>query len=95
MAPLPFLLSWLRAALGARSCRISWGDFHDLDLGRYDVVYAYLSPAAMHELSQKAKREMRAGTLLISNSFAIPGVPPLLTVATGAGDEARLLLWRM
>jgi hypothetical protein len=94
-APLPFLLSWLRAALGARSCRISWGNFHDLDLGRYDVVYAYLSPAAMRDLSQKARREMRSGSLLISNGFAIPGVPPLLTVATGASDEARLLLWRM
>jgi len=94
-APLPFLLSWLRAALGPRSCRVSWGDFHDLDLSRYDVVYAYLSPAAMRDLWQKAKREMRSGTLLISNSFAVPGVAPVVTVATGARDEGRLLLWCM
>lgn len=94
-APIPFLLSWLRAALGPQSCRISWGNFHDLDLSRYDVIYAYLSPAAMPDLWQKARREMRSGTLLISNSFAVPGVPPVLTVATGARDEARLLLWRM
>jgi len=94
-APMPFLLSWLRAALWSRSCRVSWGDFHDLDLSRYDVVYAYLSPAAMRDLWQKAKREMRAGTLLISNSFAVPGVPPVVTVATGARDDGRLLLWCM
>jgi hypothetical protein len=94
-APVPFLLSRLRTARGARSCRISWGDFRDLDLGRYDVVYAYLSPVAMGELWRKASREMRCGSLLISNSFAIPGVPPTFTVATGAPGEARLLLWRM
>ncbi len=91
-APVPFLLSRLRALLGAPSCRITWGDFRDLDLGRYDVVYAYLSPAAMGGLWQKASREMRSGSLLISNSFAVPGVPPALTLATGG---SRLLLWRM
>ncbi|MGP1675577.1 MAG: class I SAM-dependent methyltransferase [Burkholderiales bacterium] len=94
-APLPFLLARLRAALVARSCRISWGDFRDLDLGRYDVVYAYLSPAAMGDLWHKARREMRSGSLLISNSFAVPGVPPALSVATGAQGGSRLLLWRM
>lgn len=94
-APVPFLLSRLRAAFGAQSCRISWGDFRDLDLGRYDVVYAYLSPAAMGDLWHKASREMRSGSLLISNSFAVPGVPPALTVATGAHGDSRLLLWRM
>jgi hypothetical protein len=35
---------------------------------------------------------MRSGSLLISNGFAVPGVPPALTVATG---DSRLLLWRM
>jgi hypothetical protein len=94
-APVPFLLSWLRAAFAAQSCRISWGDFQNLDLGRYDVVYAYLSPAAMGDLWNKASREMRCGSLLISNSFDIPGVPPALTVATGKRGDSRLLLWRM
>jgi hypothetical protein len=94
-APLPFVLGRVRAAFAARSCRIDWGDFCSLDLGRYDVVYAYLSPAAMGDLWQKAKREMRPGSLLISNSFAIPGVPPSRTVATNAAGDSTLLLWRM
>lgn len=91
-APLPFLLSRARAALRARSCRIAWGDFRKLDLGRYDVVYAYLSPAAMGGLWQQARREMRPRSLLISNSFAIPGVPPARTLRAGG---SLLLLWRM
>lgn len=94
-APLPFLISWLRAAFGSQSCRIRWGDFSSLDLGHYDVVYAYLSPAAMGDVWRKAKREMRAGSLLISNSFPVLGVPPTLTVSTGTQTGSRLLLWRM
>lgn len=94
-APLPFLLGWLRTALGGGSCRVRWGDFNALDLSRYDVVYAYLSPAAMNDLWRKARREMRAGSLLISNSFTIPGVPPAASIAAGARGETRLLLWRM
>jgi hypothetical protein len=94
-APVPFLLSWLRAGLVRGSCRVSWGDFNALDLGRYDVVYAYLSPAAMGDLWRKARREMRPGSLLVSNSFAIPGVPATKTIATGTQDGSKLLLWRM
>jgi hypothetical protein len=94
-APLPFLLSRLRAAFGTRPCSISWGDFSDLDLSRYDVVYAYLSPAAMSDVWRKAMREMRPGSLLISNRFEIPGVPPALTISTGRQSDSKLLLWRM
>lgn len=94
-APVPFLLSWMRAALGRGTCRISWGDFQKLDLGGYDVVYAYLSPVAMRDLWHKARREMRPGSLLISNSFAVPGVAPERTVAVGTRSDSRLLLWRM
>lgn len=94
-APLPFMLSRLRAALGPSSWGVSWGDFRNIDLGRYDIVYAYLSPAAMGDLWRKARREMRRGSVLISNGFAVPGVPPTLIVATGARNGAKLLLWRM
>lgn len=94
-APVPFLASRLRAALGAQSCHITWGDFRNLDLGQYDVVYAYLSPAAMGDLWRKARREMRSGSLLISNGFAIPGVPPTLALVTDAHSDSGLFLWRM
>lgn len=91
-APLPYALAWLRALLAGGAYRVNWGDFAGLDLGRYDVVYAYLSPAAMSELWQKARREMRSGSLLISNSFAIPGVAPTASIVVG---RSKLMLWRM
>jgi SAM-dependent methyltransferase len=95
LAPVPFLLCWLRTALSGRRCSVSWEDFRNLDFGRYDVIYAYLSPAAMGGLWEKAAREMRPGSMLVSNSFAVPGVQPAFTLATGAGSGSRLLVWRM
>ncbi|MEI8030199.1 MAG: class I SAM-dependent methyltransferase [Comamonadaceae bacterium] len=94
-APMPFLLSRLRTAFRSRLIRITWGDFNAIDLEHYDVVFAYLSPAAMGDVWRKARSEMRPGSLLISNSFAVPGVAPAVTIATGARDGSRLLLWRM
>jgi len=93
-APVPFLLAGLRAAFGAGSIRVTWGDMDRIDLGRYDAVYAYLSPAAMDSLWRKARLEMRPGSLLISNSFGIPGVVPHRRVHAGPGTSP-LLVWTM
>lgn len=91
-APLNWLISRLR--LDGRA-RIHLGSLWDEDLARYDVVYAYLSPAPMARLWDKARREMRPGSLLISNSFAIPGVAPDRVIALDDLGRTRLLLWRI
>jgi hypothetical protein len=95
VAPVPYLLCRLRAALIGRNCHVLWEDFRNLDFGAYEVIYAYLSPAAMGALWEKASREMRPGSLLVSNSFAIPGVEPAVSLDLGAGGGSRLLVWRM
>ena len=95
-APAPFLWSWLRSLASGGRIRIRWADLQTLDLGRYDVVYAYLSPAAMPGLWDKAMLEMRPGSLLVSNCFSIPGAPsPTSTVATGDRNGSLLLIWRL
>lgn len=95
LALAPFLLGWLRSRLGGRRFEVRCADLRNIDLGPYDVVYAYLSPAAMPGLWDQARRQMRPGSLLVSNSFVVPGVPAAATRATGARDGSRLLLWRM
>lgn len=90
-AILPFAVSWLRSRHGAY--RVRWGDFWQENLNAYDVAYAYLSPAAMPGLWAKARREMKPGSLLISNGFAVPGVAPTRIVATRGG--APIYLWRI
>ncbi len=93
-APLPYLVSrWrLRAHTAVR---VAWGDFWGADFSRFDVVYAYLSPQPMTRLWQKARSEMRPGSLLISNTFAVPGVEPTYTIPVADCMRSVLYVWRM
>ena len=64
------------------------GDYERLDLGDYDVVFAYLSPAAMGALWRKASAEMRPGSLLLSYEFVIADKAPDITIVpTGRGPS--------
>jgi hypothetical protein len=91
-APLPWLFSRLRL-LGR--AHIRFGSLWSVDLGQYDVVYAYLSPEPMARLWAKASAEMRRGSLFISNTFADPGMEPDETIDLNDLSRARLLVWRI
>ena len=73
-------LTWLWARVGsARTPNLSvrLGSFWRVDLRDVDLVYAFLSPAPMPRLWQKACAEMGPRALLVSNSFAVPDVVPV------------------
>jgi hypothetical protein len=92
LAPLPWLASRLRAWAARSPARFLRGDYERLDFGRYDVVFAYLSPAAMPALWRKAEAEMRPGSVLFSYEFAIPGREPDLRLAIA--DSGKILhIW--
>ena len=93
-APLPILISWLRF-LFVKNISVSWGSLWRCNLADYDVVYAYLSPVPMAALWDKAKSEMRPGTLLISNTFDIPGIVPSQVIEIEDFNHSVLYLWRM
>lgn len=92
---LTCLIARGRLALQRSRARVWRGDMMALDLADYDVVYAFLSPAAMPALWRKAKQEMRSGSLLVSNSFVVPGVPADSVLELNDWKGARLYLWRM
>ena len=92
LAPLPWLLSWLRARLSGSSARFIRGDYEDLDFGQFDAVFAYLSPAAMSALWRKASQEMRPGSMLLSFEFLITERTPDLDIPTRKGGP-RLYVW--
>ena len=95
-APLPFCWSWLRIRLGGyRNCQVKWGSLWDCDLAQYDVVFAYLSPVPMDELWQKARLEMRPGTVFISNTFTVADHPPQQTFTVDDLHHSTLYIWRM
>ncbi len=80
LAPLPWLISVVKARLRRSAAQFIRGDYDALDFEQFDVVFAYLSPAAMPALWQKVQREMRPGSLLLSYEFPVEGEPPQLTV---------------
>ncbi len=92
-APASWLIGKLRCAARG-NCLWRWGDLWQTDLGGYDIVYAFLSPAPMPALWEKVQREMRPGSLFVSNSFAVPGITPSEVVRVGKHGEMRLFCYR-
>jgi hypothetical protein len=97
-APLNWLFAKLRLKASGANAQVRLGSIWSVDLAGYDIVYAYLSPVPMARLWQKARREMKPGSLLISNTFTVPGQnPDEIVDISKPGDlaHARLLIWRL
>jgi len=95
-APMLYALTRLRLLAQRRpNAVVRYGDFRTLDLAPYDVVYCFLSPVPMPALYDKAKREMRPGSLLVSNTFAVPDRAADDTRAVPDRRRTTLHLWRM
>ncbi|RJG00054.1 class I SAM-dependent methyltransferase [Noviherbaspirillum saxi] len=94
LAPLPWLASRLIARLRRNPARFMRGDYENLSLASYDVVFAYLSPAAMPALWHKACAEMHSGSLLLSLEFPVPGAEPQLMLHPQEGGP-ELYGWYM
>jgi len=93
-APGTYALSRLRLALsGLSNLKLAYGDIWSADLGDYDVVYAFLSPAPMTKLFDKVIKEMKPGGLFISNSFAVPGREPDEILQVDDKRATQLLIW--
>jgi SAM-dependent methyltransferase len=95
IAPAPWLISLVRA--GFRRSRVTFQrrDYADLNLADFDVVFAFLSPAAMPGLWQQARAQMRNGSLFISLSFNVNTQRPDHVVSLAEGARHTLYAWRM
>lgn len=93
-APLSFAIAWLRT-LRVSNCQIRYESLWRTDLSAFDVVYCFLSPAPMAQLWVKVCEQMQAGSLLVSNTFEVPGQPADQQIELQDWRRSRLLLWRM
>ncbi len=93
-APLPMLLARLRCKK-QHNITLLQQDMWSLNLARFDVVYCFLSPEPMPKIYVKARKEMRPGSLLISNSFTVQGREPDQVLELDDRRRTRLYLWRM
>lgn len=93
IAPLPWFISYCRGRFGRVHAQFIRGDYQMLDFACFDVVFAYLSPAAMTALWHQARMEMRSGGLLLSYEFMITEKTPDVTIPDPSGGPA-LYGWR-
>lgn len=93
-APLVFLISYIRCSL-QKNCRIRYQNIWQVDLSAYDVVYCFLSPVPMPKIWQKAKAEMKKKSLLISNTFIIPGAEPSQEIDLQDWRQSKLYIWHL
>jgi SAM-dependent methyltransferase len=70
---VPYLVSKIKAITrGGGRIEVRFQSVYTTDLSTLDYVYAFLSPAAMTQVWNKAYREMRPGSTFITNSFEAP-----------------------
>lgn len=95
IAPAPWFISRLRAWLKHSRVVFMRRNYTVLDLAEFDVVFAFLSPAAMPALWQQAQSQMRSGGLFISLSFSVSTRQPDHVVPLAEGARHTLYAWRM
>ncbi|MCK6391267.1 MAG: class I SAM-dependent methyltransferase [Azonexus sp.] len=82
-------------SLGIENLDWRWGDFWETPLADFDLVYAFLSPVPMAELWEKASKEMRPGSLFVSNSFPVPGISPERLIEVDSTPQRVLYCYRI
>lgn len=93
VAPLPWLTSRISALLKRSTATFRLGDYQKLDFAQYDIIFAYLSPAAMEALWLKSTQEMRQGCLLISLEFQVPDATPTQEIS-GDGESPDIYVYQ-
>ena len=74
VSTIPWLVLRLRAATsGTPNLDVRRQDFFTADLSSAAAVVCYLFPGGMTRLSDKLKRELLSSTVIVSNTFALPG----------------------
>jgi SAM-dependent methyltransferase len=73
LGPLPCLIGRLRAGASSnRNVQVLARDMWSYPFSDFDLVYTFLSPAAMTRIWDKAQCEMPPGSTFITNSFPVP-----------------------
>lgn len=77
LSTIPWLFLLLRVRVsGLKNIEVVRRDFFRDDLGKAAVVVCYLYPRGMIRLSTKLRSELTPGTVVVSNTFALPGWAP-------------------
>lgn len=95
-SPFPFLFSKGRQILNPQpNLKFYRRDFYQDKFREPGLVVCYLYPGAMKILKSKLEEELRPGTWVISNTFAIPGWKPLKVCELEDMYKTKIYLYRV
>ena len=94
-SPVPYLFSRLLLFfMGRKGTRIIFSSFYDTNLSSHSAVICYLYPGAMEKLKSKFEKELMEGSIVISNTFAVPGWVPEKTIIINDLYRTPVYLYR-
>jgi SAM-dependent methyltransferase len=72
LSPIIWLYSRIRQMVLKIDCQFLRQDYRRMNFAKQDLIFAFLSPAAMPALYLQAKKQMKSGAILASYRFEIP-----------------------
>jgi trans-aconitate methyltransferase len=95
-SPIPYRLSRLRLIFERLpNLKLKNADFFSYPLQDASLVVCYLYPEAMRRLKEKFLAELKPGTWVISNTFAIPGWSPHQVLKVDDMYFTKIYIYRM
>ncbi|MEI8125423.1 MAG: class I SAM-dependent methyltransferase [Parachlamydiaceae bacterium] len=95
-SPIPYLVSkmWLVISR-APNVTLKRQSFHCVRLDDASLIVCYLYPKAMSQLRLKFEDELKPGTWIVSNTFAIPGWAPETIVEVEDLYRTKIYLYQI
>jgi len=94
LSPLAWFVSKIRFMF-TKNCRVEFKDIWQTNLGEYDFVYSFLAPGPMKRLWTKAKKEMRPGSIFVTNTFQVPDAAPHQTISLADSKQSALYVFKL
>ncbi len=92
-APISWFISLMLAKLSGKG-ELLRKNIWDFNLTEYNAVYVFLSPVPMLRVYEKFKAETKKGSILISNSFKVPGVEHIEVVILEDQRRTKLYIYK-
>ncbi len=92
--PYVLIWSWIKGLLKGQIGRMKliWGNYWSVNISAADAVVVYAMPGFMPKMAKKLKKELKPGTLIVSNSFQIPDLKLIKQETVG---KDRIFLYKL
>lgn len=94
-SPFPFLFCKLRQrVIPLKNLTFKRANFLNANLQKGGLIVCYLYPQAMVHLKNKFEKELKTGTWIISNTFAIPDWKPIKIYQVDDLYQTKIYLYK-